>query len=93
MMGSRKVWRALACALLALLLSAPAAVFAASGNNNDSGNNGGNNTGSNNRGRGLSELMFLIVKLTGEQNWGQVRVIGPAGDSGSEERSDSRDYF
>lgn len=91
MSGKNALRRWISAALTSLVLLVPAGALAYDGNNNSSGNNNEGNRGS--RGRGLSELMFLIVKLTGEENWGQVRVIGPAADNDREEESDSRDYF
>jgi len=81
------------CVVLALVLGfGGAAAWAA--NNNDWGgnNNGGNNGGNQSRGRGMRELMTLIVMLTGRENWGDVRVVGTAGEN-EEETSDTEDVF
>jgi len=89
-----RVCRLAGCLLLALALGFGGASALAGNNNSDwSGNNNeGNNDGNRSRGRGMRELMTLIVMLTGRENWGDVRVVGTAGED-EEETSDTEDVF
>ena len=83
----KHVFRFVGCLLLAIVIGLSPMVWAAG--DDDDNDEGGARRG---RGRGLGELAWLIVRLTGEENWGYVGVIGPAG-TGDEESSGLDDDF